>query len=394
MSMAAGGSAAPSPSDHDIKPGDMVGVDLIRGDFSISAGCTVTTVQAGKLLACGHPIFGFGPVTMAMSRAHVLLTLASPLASTKIIDTGSVIGTLTEDRQTAVMGKLGAGPPMIPVHLTVDSAAGHRQYSFEVIPSPQLTPQLVSLSAYNGIAITPDFGGGKTLELNGTIDIKDHSTVRLSNTFGSAETSTQTGMAAALSVQTAFTEIYSNPYEIPQIKSVDLHIKESPERRISTISSAWTETTEAHPGDTVNVKVLLRPYRGAPFVQEIPVTIPQQTALGTVALIVSDAAYLNRSVQLAASASQGKLAGLEELVGLVNRERRNDSLYATLVQSTPSLLVNENEMPNIPVSALNVFDERPNTGSTRLQIQSMAGEWSVPMNQVISGQQVLTLTIR
>ncbi len=46
------------------------------------------------------------------------------------------------------------------------------------------------------------------------------------------------------------------------------------ERRWAMIDGAWLEKSEVHPGETVAVKVLLRPYRGAAFTQEIPVTIP------------------------------------------------------------------------------------------------------------------------
>jgi hypothetical protein len=394
MAMSAGGSAAPAPTDSDIKPGDMVGIDLIRGDFAVSSGCTVTLVDAGHLLACGHPIFGFGAVTMGLSRAHVVMTLASAAESTKIIDTGGEIGTLTQDRQTAVMGTLGAGPAMIPVHLTVDTPGGQRKFSFEVAPIAQLTPQLVAIAAYNGITGTPEYAGGKTIELDGTISIKDHSPAQIRDAFSAVDAATQTGLSAALSVQQTFSDIYSNPYEVPQIQNVDLHVTELNERRWATIDSAWTDKTEAHPGDTVDVKVLLRPYRGAAFVQDIPITIPTQTAPGTVALVVSDANYLNRNVQLAAFTSEGKLPGLEQLISLVNQERSNNRLYATLLQATPTLLVDDKEMPNVPASAINVLDERPNPASTRLQLQSAAGEWSVDMNQVISGQQFVTLTIK
>jgi hypothetical protein len=377
-----------------VKPGDMVGIDLIRGDFSVSSGCTVTLIDANHLLACGHPVFGFGAVSFGLSRAHVVLTLASSAESTKIIDTGGEIGTLTQDRQTAVMGVLGTHTPMIPVHLTVDSPGGQKQYSFEVAPIAQLTPQLVAITAFNGITETPEYGGGKTIELEGSIGIKDHSPVRFKDAFAATDETSQTGIAAALSVQQAFSDIYSNPYEVPQIQNVDLHVTELADRRIATIDSAWAEKTEVHAGDTVDVKVLLRPYRGASFVQDIPVTIPAQTAPGTVGLVVSDSSYLNRNVQLAAFTTEGKLPGLEQLISLVNQERRNDRLYATLLQPTPTLMVDDKEMPNVPASAINVLDERPNPTGTRLQLQSAAGIWSVDMNQVISGQQVVTLTIK
>jgi SpoIVB peptidase S55 len=394
MSMSAGGSAAPATTDGDLKPGDMVGIDLIRGDFSVSSGCTVTMIDAGHVLACGHPVFGFGATTMGLSRAHVVMTLASAQESTKIIDTGGEIGTLTQDRQTAVMGLLGKGPAMIPVHLAVDSPGGEKQFSFEVAPIAQLTPQLVAISAYNGITETPEYAGGKTLELDGTISIKGHSSVHLKDTFSATDATTQTGLAAALSVQQAFSDIYSNPYEVPQIEGIDLHVKELTDRRWATIDSAWSEETEVHPGDKVHIKVLLRPYRGASFVQDIPISIPLQTAAGNVAVAVSDASYLNRNVQLATFTSEGKLPGLEQLISLVNQEHRNDRLYATLLQPTPTLLFDDKQMPNVPASAINVLDERPNPARARLQLQSAAGEWSVDMNQVISGQQFVTITIK
>jgi hypothetical protein len=394
MSASAGGSVAPAVTDPDIKPGDMVGIDLIRGDFEVSSGCTVTMVDVDHLLACGHPIFGFGATSMGLSRAHVVMTLASAAESTKIIDTGGEIGTLTQDRATAVMGKLGPGPAMIPIHLTIDSPGGQKSFSFEVAPIPQLTPQLVAVTAFNGITGTPEYAGGMTLQVSGTISIKDHSPVEIEDTFAAVDAAAETGLAAATSVAQAFSDIYSNQYEVPQVQNVDLHVTELTDRRWAMIDSAWTEKTEAHPGDTVDVKVLLRPYRGPSFVQDIPVTIPAQTAPGTVALVVSDSSYLNRNVQVASFASQGKLPGLEELITLVNRERRNDRLYATLLQSAPTLFVDDKELPNVPASAINILDLRPNPAGTRLQLQSSAGEWYVDMNREISGQQLVTITIK
>jgi hypothetical protein len=394
MAAMAGGTAAPSPDDAKLKPGDMVGFDLVRGDLSISSGCTVTLVQENRILACGHPLFGFGKVEMPLSRAHVMMTLASAAASTKIITTGATIGTLTQDRQTAVMGTLGAGPPMIPVDLTLDTPAAEKKYHFEVIESPQLTPTLVAAAAYNGIIGSPAYGEGSTLQLNGTIEVKGHTPVRLDDLFAPADQTTPAPFYLATQVQADFGRIYSNPYESPQIGRIELHVKALPERRWATIDSAWLDRSVVSPGDTVKVKVLMRPYRGAAFVQDIPVTIPAQTASGTLELVISDAEFLNRNVQSLAATGQGQLPGLEEMIQLINRERHNDRLYATLLQPTPTVLVEDKEMPNIPASAINVLNQRQNPGGARLLWQSTAGEWSVQMHQVIAGQDMLTITVK
>lgn len=394
MTAMAGGSAPASPDDAKLEPGDMIGVNLIRGDLIISPGCTVTTVIGDRILACGHPIFSLGAVAMPLTRGHVLMTLSSALASTKIMNDGGTIGTLTQDRLTAVMGKLGAGPPMIPMEVELVTPNGTKDFHFELIESPQLTPLLVALATYNGIVANPAYGEGFTLQLDGTIAVKGHTPVTLENLFAPTDTPMPAGIGVAISVQGAFSRIYSNPYELPHVEKINLRVTALRERRIAVIDSAWIEKSEVRPGETVAVKVLLRPYRGATFIQEIPVTIPPQSARGNLQLVVSDAETLNRNVQSLATSSQAQLSGLEELIKLINRQRQNDHLYVTLFQPTPTLLIEDKEMPNAPVSEINVLDQRQNPGGARLLHQSKAGEWSVDMHQVITGEHTLTVTVK
>src|ERR1700723_944584 len=395
MSMVAGGNAEPSPEDANLKPGDMVGVELIRGDLSIAPGCTVTAVESdGTVLACGHPIFSFGSVSMPMTRGHVITTLASSLASTKIMSTGGTIGTFSQDRITAIGGQLGAEPPMIPVEVTLVTPVQEKKFHFEVIESPQLTPTLVALATYNGIVGSTAYGEGFTLQLDGEIQIKDHTAVTLNGLFAPSDMPVPSGFFVASSVQGDFARIYSNPYEVPHVSGIRIRVTAVPERRSATIENAWIEKNELTPGETVSVKVQLRPYRGPSFIQEMPVTIPAQAARGNLQLVISDAETVNRTVESAAASSQGQLSGLEELIKLMNRDRENDRLYATLLQPTATLLVEDKIMPNAPTSEISVMNHRQNNGRVRVSNQSTAGEWSVEMHQVISGERTLSLTVR
>lgn len=394
MTMTPGGSALPSAEDANLQPGDMVGMELVRGDLSISPGCTVTFIEADRLLACGHPLFGLGSVAVPLSRAHVITTLASSMASTKIISTGGTIGTLTQDRQTAVMGTLGAGPPMIPIEVKLITPAVEKDFHFEVIQNPRLTPLLVALATFNGIVSTPAYAEGSTLQLEGNIEIQGHSAVKLDDLFAPTDNPVPTGVFVAMSVQSAFSQIFSNPYELPQVDRIQLRVTALPERRWAMIDDVWLEKAEVRPGETLALKVLLRPYRGASFIQEIPVTVPSQAVRGTLQLLVSDAETLNRNLQSIAATSQARLPGLEELIKLVNRERQNDRLYATLLQPTPTLLVEDKELPNAPTSEINVLDHRHSPGGARLLYESKVGEWSVEMHQVIAGERTLTITVK
>ncbi|HEX2715556.1 MAG TPA: SpoIVB peptidase S55 domain-containing protein [Candidatus Acidoferrales bacterium] len=390
-----GGTAAAQPDDAKVQPGDMVGMVLVKGDLSVSASCSVTLVSSDRVLVCGHPLFGFGPVSMPMARAHVLTTLSSELASTKIVNMGGVIGTFTEDRLTAVMGRLGPAPRMIPVDLTITTPAQEKKFRFELIENAKLTPVLVALSTFNGLAGNTAYSEGTTLRLTGAIEIAGHSGVNLENMFAPTDTFVPDALSVALSVQNVFTRIFSNPYEPARIERIALRLESIPERRWATIESAWSEKSEALPGETVNVKVLLRPYRGAPIIQNVPITIPPQAARGsTLRILVSDSETLNRMSRLFTFAPQGRLAGLEQLITLLNRERRNNRLYVTLLQPTPTLLVEDKELPNAPLSEINVLDQRHTSGSPMLLRESTVGEWSVLMKQVISGLYSLNITLK
>src|SRR6185437_11658869 len=129
MSAMAGGTTPARPDDAQLKPGDMVGMELISADLAVNAGCTVTAIVGDEVFVCGHPLFGFGSVALPMTRGHVVTTLASSLESTKIMNSGGPIGTIREDRVTAVVGRLGASPATLPVEVNVHS---HRTAPFSL----------------------------------------------------------------------------------------------------------------------------------------------------------------------------------------------------------------------------------------------------------------------
>jgi hypothetical protein len=331
-------------------------------------------------------------VRMPMARGRVLTTLASSQDSTKIVNAGGVIGTLTEDRVTAVMGRMGAPPPMIPVTLSVVTPDGEKQVNVRMISDRKLTPLLAGMVFFNGLTQNANYGEGRTLRITGSIDIAGHSPVALENTFTPTDGFTPDGASVAAGVQGLFNRIFSNPYETPNIERVTLRVNSMPEQGLMRIDNAWSDTMEAAPGQTVTVKVMLRPYRGAPIVRDVPITIPLQAARGTLLrAMVSDSDSLNRvSNQVAA---QGRLEGLEQLITLLNRTRRNDRVYVTLLKAAPTLIVEDKELPGAPLSQLNVLNQTLPADSALLRETSM-GEWSVQLDQAVTGAASVTIKVQ
>ena len=121
-----------------------------------------------------------------MARSRVVTTLASELASTKIVNVGGSIGTITGDHLTAVSGKLGAAPAMIPLDLEIATGLGQKKLHFEMVNHPKLTPLLVALTTFNGITQNVIYGEGTTLHLSGEIGLRGHAPVQIENTYALA----------------------------------------------------------------------------------------------------------------------------------------------------------------------------------------------------------------
>jgi hypothetical protein len=393
---AQGGTTAARPEDAHLVPGDMAGMVLVQGDASINSACTVTAVQADRVYLCGHPFLSLGDVQLPMARSRVVTTLSSELASTKIVNVGGSIGTITGDHLTAVTGKLGAPPAMIPLDITLSVAGAEKKLHFEIVNHPRLTPLLVALTTFNGLTQNSIYGEGTTLHLSGEIRLQGHPSVQIENTFAPGDFLSPDGLPIALAMQSVFTRLFNNNFEHTVVDRIALRVESVPGRQSFTIESAWLEKGEAAPGETLRVRVLLRPYRGAARVEETTVHIPEQIARGTnLRVLVSDADLLNRSSRgFAFAGAGGGSSSIDQLITLLNRERRNDRLYVGLFTPSPTILWDDKELPNVPLSEINIVDGRPTPGSVQVLRESLAGESSIPLGGPVSGVISLNLQIR
>jgi hypothetical protein len=395
---AQGGTAAARPDDGKLAAGDMAGMVLVQGDASINSACTVTAVRGDNVYLCGHPFLNFGDVQMPMARSRVVTTLSSQLASTKIVNMGGAIGTITGDHLTAVTGKLGAPPAMIPMDLTFAIGGTERKLHFEVVNHPKLTPLLVALTTFNGVNQNYLYGEGTTLHLTGEIRLKGHVPVQIENTVAPTDTMAPDSLPIALVVQNVFGRLFTNNFEIPAVEHITLRVESLPGRQSFTVDSAWLEKGEAAPGETLKVRVLLRPYRGAARIEETTVRVPDQMARGTtLRVMVSDADWLNRASRgfvFGGAAGGGGSDGLDQLIALMNRERHNDRLYVGLFVPAPTLVWDDKELPNVPLSQINVVDGRPGPGSVQVLRESLASESSIMLGGPVSGLISLNLQIR
>jgi len=107
------------------------------------------------------------------------------------------------------------------------------------------------------------------------------------------------------------------------------------------------------------------------------VRVPEQIAHGTMLrVLVSDADWLNRASRGFAfgGASTGP-EGLDQLIGLLNRERHNDRLYVGLFAPSPTMLWTTKRCRTCRI-AINIVDGRPGRGGVQI-LRGIAGERNV-----------------
>jgi hypothetical protein len=387
------GSVSNDKQPEPLEAGSAVSAILVRGDMDIEATCTVTYVDAERLLACGHPLLQFGSVDLPMNKAEVLATLPSPLNAFKIVNTTEAVGTFVQDRHTGILGVFDRQPQMIPVTLSIHSGSGTKQFHYEVLNNPKLTPVALMVTVFNALHGVNEFGEEITYRLTGSIGVKGFPEVTMRNMFAPAEGGQPAAMQAALSLGERFGRIYDNPYNAPAIAGVKLDFDLVRERRWARLESARTDVTEARPGDDIMLETVLAPYRGDRIVRQIPVKIPTSASKGTLRILVSDGDTLDRIGH--GSPAFGRKLDLASTIALLNKEHSNNRVYVSLLEADPEARVADKVMPTLPISIMNVMD-----GMRGNQEMIVSGESNVdetataPLDYVVSGVQLLTITVK
>jgi hypothetical protein len=382
------GSASDEKQPEPIEPGSSVGAVLVRGDMDISATCTVTYMDPQRLLACGHPLMQFGSVDMPMTKSTVLATLPSPFNAFKIANSTESIGSFLQDRHTGIMGRFGTESKMVPVTINVHGGPAPKSFHYEMLNSPRLTPVAMMATVFNALEALNEHGDEISYRMNGKINVKGFPTVTMKNMFAPTD-AVPTAMQAAQAVGDRFGRIYDNAYQAPQVEGVEMDFDLVRERRFARLETARTDVTEARPGDEVIIEAVLLPYRGERMVRRIPVKIPTSAPKGTLRILVSDADTLERSRRATA-----RKLDLAATVAALNKERSNSALYVSMLQSNPQAQVEDKVMPALPLSVINVMDGLRGTQDMVVSAESSVDESATPLDFVVTGAQVLTITVK
>jgi hypothetical protein len=380
-----GSGGAPRP----LRPGDPVGVALMSGDLELGATGTVTAIDGSRVYAFGHPFYGLGPTQFPMTRAYVHTLLPSLASSFKIASTGEVIGTFQQDRATTIAGTLGPGPALIPVRITLTSDRGTKKtFNMAMVNDQLFTPLLAYVSIVNTLTSYERQNGAASYVVRGTASVKKHGSVSFEDLFSGDQPS----IGAATYVVAPINFLLRNAFEDIELERVDLEIDASEQPRSATIERVWIDGNRIRPGAKVDLKVLLRTYRGDEITRTVPVEIPA-SARGTVSVMVTDGTRLSQWEARELQVQPLQARGLPQMIRVLNNARKNNRLYVRLLGRDGGAVVKGESLSSLPPSVMAILESDRNGGSFRPLQNAVLGEWELPTEHALNGSRTLSLTI-
>jgi hypothetical protein len=379
-------------------PGSAVSAQLVRGDLEIAATCTVTYIDAKQLLACGHSILQAGPVSLPMTTADVVATVASPLNAFKIVNTGETIGAFSEDRDAAIRGIFGARARMIPVHIRVldegsdaSSKTAERKVNVEILDLPALTPQAVAVVLFQSLLQTNDSTAEMSYHVTGSIDLDGYSPSPV-DVWAPAGDSTATPMLAALLTGERFQRLYSNGTRTGAVKTVNLDVQAIPRRvGVELEAARLVSGNMVHAGDTVVVEATLRPWHDATRNVRIAVKLPARLGVGNLRLLVSDAGTLDRTLDQ--PRQQSHPADIDAALAQARGQHAADHIYVSLLVPETQAGMEGKTLASLPLSVANTLEPMRAAQDASLNGESAELEADAPAGGVLSGFQLLNLRV-
>jgi hypothetical protein len=349
------GSASASQEAFPVFPGGPIAGALVEGDVSMMALGTVTYVNGDDVLAFGHPFLGMGSVELPMASAQVHATIASLSGSHKLGRAGKVVGVLLDDRLSAIAGKLGGVARTVPVALTVDRPGemdARKTVSFRVVDDVGLGGTLVDLAMGSALTSRVGFEQVGSVRVKGRVVLEGGRDLALDRLFSAVPPRSPTFQATNL-VGDVLEELWRNAFERVRFKGVEVTISHHPEPAVGVVGRVAVEQTRVRAGRPLRVVVEVRTHRQG--VKRLEAEFPTERAMepGFYTVHVADR---EEALELDKDASLRKVpASLGDVVEELRRARRQDRLYAYLLDRVSGARVGGVPMAELPPSMMAIL---------------------------------------
>ena len=375
------------PADlTNFMPGSAVAVEIIRGDLSASAIGTVTYRDGNDILAFGHPIIQIGNTDLPMATAEVHTILASQDTSTKMASPGKIIGRITQDRRSAIAGKIGEYTRMIPCQAEIRGSL-NVTYNFEVVHDRILTPLLMQMAIENALLATEKTVGDKSMSLELNIGITGREEpVRIENEYFDSGSS----WFPIYNVIEPIAMLLNNEFKTAEIESIKLVANISEQNNIASIDNIRVSNKWVSPGDEVFLDIRLRPYTRDYTSIPVKIKIPDDVAPGSSIQVIVCDAMNSKMLEMATAPGHFSPSSFEQLIDHFEDGERNDNIIVKIRLNRKGLTYMGEDFPSLPNSFLSIMSLSNQSGVTPLWSEMVR---QIPTDWIINGKQTITLFV-
>lgn len=386
-------SASAAPAAHaktSFDPGDPVGAVLLTGDFNVAATGTVTYVDGERIYAFGHPFLDMGEINFPMATSEVVTVLPSLSSSFKFSNTGPIVGVLRQDRAAGIMGILGAKADMIPVSVTLDGSGPAQKYNVNVVRHSYLSPLLLAMVTDSIVSNAQRAAGERTVLMESEIKVKGFDSIRLREGFAGQQA--RQAIPQYLALVSGY--VMSNEFRNAEIESVTIRLRHDDDLRIAKLMEAsLVQPDKGHvsAGDTVQVRTVLKPFRGEAFVETFDVRIPDDQPAGAAYLLVGSGSVMN-AIDFTLVPPDPRT--LEQVLGVVQRLRPATDLTVGLYSTGEGAVTSGVYLPNLPPSMRAVVSGDTSNGAQAVVKYHPAGQHARPLGYIVDGALKIDLDVR
>ncbi|HYW47957.1 MAG TPA: SpoIVB peptidase S55 domain-containing protein [Bryobacteraceae bacterium] len=389
-----GGSIEPGMGNPaDLKPGSMISVQLMAGDYSVGADGTVTYIDGNRVYAFGHRFLDVGATDLPFARADVITLLPSLNTSFKLSTAREWMGAISHDNNTAVTGEIGKRAAMVPISIAVSHGSRAVQsYQLRIVNDPLLSPLLVQMAVYSVIDETERTVGVSSIRVSGEIEFQNAPAPVLLNNMFAADT----GSAAQVSLSAAIPVAYvmQSSFDSLQLKKVALDIQAYDQKKQLTIDSVSVSRREVRAGEKLRLNVLLTGENGVETARQFDYDVPIGAEPGTLYFTVADAGATNladfRQVLTVNPRSPA------QLITTVNNLHPNTKAYVRVWRADPAYQLEGVDLPDPPASVALILagTQASHSGITQTRNAKLAEMEVDGGDMVISGVKTVQVEIR
>ena len=293
------------------------------------------------------------------------------------------VGSMVQDRQSSIVIDTTRKTGMIPVEIRIKGPTGIEEvFHSEVLRHRFLTPSLVGAMAGNAAQLIAPDVVDSTVTVASTVKLKGYPPLKfLDYSYSPDGPGNAMGAARGLRV---LAPLLFNPFAPVNIESVAIDVTIAHTADFTKIEAIRVPDLELPYGKKTYVDVVLRPFGGRPYVERIPITIPETLAGQSVKLEVVPGD--------AAAPDVAPPESLEDVIEALRQTYPANTLVTTVYSPDEGITLGGKVIPNLPDSAIDTA--LPASSTRRGNSYKSIARTVVPSKRVVQGRQELVISVK